>query len=62
MWTTEGLDRIGSADELEMAPQRRDGTLRKLATIWVIRLDDLYIHSWRGTGGSWVRAAQATAQ
>jgi len=27
-WTTEELDKVGSADELEIAPLRRDGTLR----------------------------------
>lgn len=42
-----------------MAPLRPDGTLRKLVTIWVVRLDDLYVRSYRRRGGSWYRAAQA---
>jgi hypothetical protein len=27
-WTTEELTRIGTAEELQIAPRRRDGTLR----------------------------------
>ncbi|HEX2136339.1 MAG TPA: DUF2255 family protein [Microvirga sp.] len=50
---------MGAADELEIAPLRRDGTLRKPVTIWVVRLgDDLYVRSYRGRRGSWFRAAQ----
>jgi hypothetical protein len=58
-WTSDELNKIGTADELEIAPVRRDGTLRPLGTIWVIRHgDDLYVRSYRGSGGSWFRAAQ----
>ena len=42
-----------------MAPLRRDGTLRKPVTIWVVRLGDyLYIRSVYGRTPSWFRAAQ----
>jgi hypothetical protein len=58
-WASDELDKIGKADELEITPLRRDGTLSKPVTIWVVRLnDDLYIRSYRGRGGSWFRAAQ----
>jgi hypothetical protein len=58
-WTSEELERIGSADELEIAPLRRDGTLREPVTIWVVRAgDDLYVRSYRGRRGAWFRAAQ----
>jgi hypothetical protein len=58
-WTSDELNTIGTADELEIAPVRRDGTLRTPVTIWVIRHgDDLYVRSYRGSGGSWFRAAQ----
>jgi hypothetical protein len=60
-WTTDELRRIGAADELQIAPLRRDGTLRNPVTIWVVRVgDDLYVRSWRGPTGSWFRAAQQT--
>ena len=59
-WTSDQLDTIGTADELEIAPLRRDGTLRTPVTIWVVRHDDdLYVRSWRGRGGVWFRTAQA---
>jgi hypothetical protein len=29
--------------------------------IWVVRVgDELYVRSWRGTGGAWFRAARAS--
>ena len=58
-WTSDELNKIGRAEELEIAPVRRDGTLRTPVTIWVVRLgDDLYVRSYRGSGGSWFRAAR----
>jgi hypothetical protein len=59
MWTNDELHKFGTAEELEIAPLRRDGTLRNPVTIWVVRLsDDLYVRSYKGRGGSWFRAAQ----
>jgi hypothetical protein len=33
-WTTDELDEIEAADELELASLRPDGTLRNPTTIW----------------------------
>ena len=33
-WTSDELTRIGTADELEIASRRRDGTLGNPRTIW----------------------------
>jgi hypothetical protein len=45
-WTEEELGRIGEAQELQLASERPDGTLRPHVTIWVVRLDDgLYVRS-----------------
>jgi len=58
-WTDEELDRIGAAEELQIAPARLNGTLRKPVTIWVVRdRDDLYVRSYRGPGASWYRGSQ----
>ena len=58
-WTTDELTRIASADELQIAPRRRDGTLRNPRTIWVVRHDDdLYIRSVNGRTSAWFRGAQ----
>jgi hypothetical protein len=56
VWTSDELDTIGNAEELRLATQRADGTLRNPVTIWVVRHgDDLYIRSYRGPDGSWFR-------
>jgi hypothetical protein len=56
-WTNDELTRIGSADELELASARPDGTLRSPRTVWVVRVgDDLYVRSMNGRGGGWFPA------
>jgi hypothetical protein len=58
-WTTDELDKIDAADELEIASVRPDGTLRNPTTIWVVRLgDDLYVRSVNGRRSGWFRGAQ----
>lgn len=58
-WTSDELDKIGRAEELEIAPRRHDDTLHGPVTIWVVRVgDDLYVRSYRGRNGVWFRAAQ----
>ncbi len=58
-WTSAELDKIGTAEELQIASLRRDGTLRNAVTIWVVRLgDDLYVRSVNGRTGVWFRGTQ----
>ena len=58
-WASDELDRIAAADELELASAKRDGTLGKPVTIWVVRHgDDLYVRSWRGRTSTWFRGSQ----
>jgi hypothetical protein len=58
-WTMEELERIGAAEELEIAPRRGDGTLRRPVTIWVVRFgDDLYVRSVYGRTSAWFRGAE----
>ncbi|HKA70042.1 MAG TPA: DUF2255 family protein [Actinomycetes bacterium] len=60
-WTSDELARIDAADELQLASQRRDDTLRKPVTIWVVRVvDDLYVRSMHGPAGAWFRGTQTT--
>ena len=59
-WTSDELNKIGKAEELQLASVRGDGTLGKPVIIWVVRLgDDLYIRSVNGRSGSWFRGMQA---
>ena len=58
-WTKLELDKIGTAEELQIASLRRDGTLRKPVIIWVVRLgDDLYVRSVNGRTSAWFRGVQ----
>lgn len=58
-WTSDELAEIGTPDELQIAGLRRDGTLRKPTTIWVVRLgNDLYVRSVRGREADWFRGTQ----
>ena len=62
-WSTEELDEIGSADELQITSLRSDGSPRPYVTIWVVRVrDDLYVRSWRGRNGGWYRHAVQRGQ
>ncbi len=58
-WTNDELDKIGKAEELQIASLRRDGALRNPVTIWVVRLgDDLYVRCANGRTGAWFRGVQ----
>jgi hypothetical protein len=59
MWTSDELTKIGTAEELEIASRRGDGTLRKPRTIWVVRHgDDLFVRSVYGRASAWFRGTQ----
>ncbi len=59
-WTTNELDRIGAAEELQLASLRKDGTLRNPVTIWVVRVgDDLYVRAYKGRTSPWFRGMQS---
>jgi hypothetical protein len=58
-WTSDELTQIGTAEELQIASARRDGTLRNPRTIWVVRVgDDLYVRSMYGRAGGWFPGTQ----
>ena len=58
-WTSEELNRIGKAEELQIASLRRADTMRKPVTIWVVRVgDDLYVRSVNGRTSGWFRGVQ----
>ena len=60
-WTNDELNKIGSAEELQIAPQHRDGRPGNPVTIWVVRVGDvLYVRSARGHSGAWNRRAKSS--
>ena len=62
-WTREELDKIATADELELASLRLDATLQGPVTMWVVRQgDDLFVRSMNGLKGAWYRGTQTRHQ
>ena len=60
-WSNDDLDRIGDAQEIQIAPENGDGTLRRPTTIWIVRNgDDLFVRSVNGPEGRWYRTAAET--
>ena len=62
-WTADELDRIGDAEELQLASRRLDGSLRPFVTIWVVRAgDDVFVRSAYGYGNPWFQRALKAGQ
>ncbi|HZQ97326.1 MAG TPA: DUF2255 family protein [Chloroflexota bacterium] len=62
-WTSDEIERVAAAEELQLATRRRDGTLRNALPVWVVRHgDDLYVRSVNGRGATWFRGALATGE
>jgi hypothetical protein len=60
-WTDEELRRIGAAQELDIAPVRRNGELRSATPIWVVRAgDDLYVRAAYGANKGWHGVARTS--
>lgn len=58
-WKNDELNKVGAAEELQIATLRRDGTLRNRVTIWVVRVgDELYVRCVNGREGAWFRGVQ----
>jgi hypothetical protein len=58
-WTSDQLDKFGGAEEVQIATARRNGTLGKPVTVWVVRdADDLFVRSVRGRNSHWFRGTQ----
>jgi len=59
-WTSQELDSIGHAEELQIASLRRGGELGSRRTIWVVRVGDgVYVRSVHGPGSDWYRGTRA---
>ena len=62
-WTPDELSRIEAADELEIAPRRRDGSLRRPVPIWVVRVGDhLYVRAAYGSASGWHGVARTSRE
>lgn len=60
-WTSQELDQIGGAEELQLTSARQEGTMRPFVTMWVVRAgDELYVRSAYGPTNPWFRRAKAS--
>jgi hypothetical protein len=60
-WTDDELERLGNADEIRLASVRRDGSLRRPVTMWMVTDGgDLYVRAVKGVDGPWYRYLRGT--
>src|ERR1035437_6897968 len=53
-WSREELERIGRAEELEIATKRPDGTMLRWVPIWVVGIgDQVYVRTWHRRENGW---------
>ncbi len=63
VWHQDELRRINDADELQIAPVRRNGELRRPSTIWAVRAgDDIYVRAAYLPGSAWHQVARTSRQ
>ena len=53
-WSPDDLERIGRAEELHIATNRTDGTLRREVPIWVVSAKgQVYVRTWSRRDNGW---------
>lgn len=62
-WTSDELDRIADAQELEIAPRHENGSWRRPVPIWAVRAGDgLYVRAAYGERSGWHRVARTSRE
>ena len=62
-WSQDDLGRLGGAGEVEVSSVRRDGTLSRARTVWIVRVgDQLYLRSVNGPDAAWYRLTKTFRQ
>lgn len=63
IWSQDDLDRLGGASEVEVSSVRRDGSLSRPRTVWMVRVgDELYLRSVNGPDAAWYRSTRTFHQ
>lgn len=58
-WTSDQLEKLGRAEEVQISSTGRDGKLGKPVTIWAVRHGDvIFVRSVRGRAAHWFRGTQ----
>ena len=62
-WSQEDLGLLGGAGEVEVSSVRRDGSLSRARTVWIVRVgDELYLRSVNGPDAAWYRSTRSRHQ
>ena len=62
-WSQDDLGRLSGAGEVEVSSVRRDGSLSRARTVWIVRVgDQLYLRSVNGPDAAWYRLTRAFHQ
>jgi hypothetical protein len=62
-WSQDDLDRLGGAGEVKVSSVRRDGSLSRARTVWIVRVGDrLYLRSVNGPDAAWYRLTRTLHQ
>lgn len=62
-WTEEELRSVDAAPEVDIAPVRRNGALRRPTPIWIVRAgDDLYVRAAYEANKGWHGVARTSGQ
>jgi hypothetical protein len=62
-WSQGDLDLLGGASEVEVSSVRRDGSLSRTRTVWIVRVgDQLYLRSVNGPDAAWYRSTRTFHQ
>ena len=63
VWTEDQLRRINAAQEVDIAPVRRNGELRRPTPIWIVRAsNDVYVRAAYGANKGWHGFARTSRQ
>jgi len=62
-WSQDDLGRFGGAGEVEVSSVRRDGSLSRTRTVWIVRVgDQVYLRSVNGPDAAWYRSTRTFHQ
>ena len=63
VWTEDQLRRINAAQEVDIAPVRRNGELRRPTPIWIVRAgNEVYVRAAYGANKGWHGVARTSRQ